>query len=358
MKLSCQDKKGSQPLHAGRTEARSSYAAIDVGSHTIRLMIAQLSGPLELAPVHVGRVITRLAKNFQNGQQLSFASIEESLAVLQSYADLLRRYNVQAAACGATGVMRRAANSTDFQQMVKQAAGLSLEVLSEKTEAVLSAKGILSVLQNKAEMLLLFDLGGSSTEFLLIDPTQAEPVWDTSVFVGASTLTERYLSADPVQSHQVRAAADAVQKQVKPVFDFVAANLEDRGKSLDQLQLVGTAGTVTTLAAMQLQMERYEPRRVNGLELSRSWLREMTNQLQNLSLAERRNIKGLEPGREDIILGGALIVREIIDGLHRDRLTATDAGLLEGLLLNLVEKDRGMFHTPLQTPLTWNWQNG
>jgi len=358
LKLSCQDKKGSQPQHAGLAAPQSSYAAIDVGSHTIRLMIAQLSGPRELTPVHVGRAITRLAKDFQNSRQLSSASMEESLTVLKSYAVLLSRYNVQATACGATGVMRRAANTADFQQIVRQATGLGLDILSEKAEAMLSAKGILSVLQNKAEMLLLFDLGGSSTEFLLIDPTQTEPVWDTSVFVGASTLTERYLSADPVQGHQVRAAASAAQKEVKPVFDSVAAYLQDRGNSLDQLQLVGTAGTVTTLAAMHLQMEHYDPRRVNGLELSRSWLQEMTNQLQKLPLAERRNIKGLEAGREDIILGGAVIVLEIIDGLHRDRLTVTDAGLLEGLLLNLVEKDRGMFHTPLQTPLRWNWQNG
>lgn len=358
MKLSCQDKKGSRLVHADPATTRPSYAAIDVGSHTIRLMIAQLRGQLELTPVHHGRAITRLAKNFQSGQQLSSASIEESLAVLKSYADLLCRYNVQAVACGATGVMRRAANSAEFQQMAKQATGLSLDVLSEKTEALLSAKGILSVLQSKAEILLLFDLGGSSTEFLLIDPRQTEPVWDTSVFVGASTLTERYLSADPVYSHQVQTAAGVAQNAIEPVFDSVAAYLRDRGKCLDQLQLVGTAGTVTTLAAMHLQMGHYDPRRVNGLELSQSWLQEITNQLQRLPLSDRRNIKGLEAGREDIILGGAIVVREIINGLHRDRLTVTDAGLLEGLLLNLVEKDRGMLHTPLQTPLTWNWQNG
>lgn len=345
-------------MHAEPAPTRPSYAAIDVGSHTIRLMIARLSGQLELTPVHVGRAITRLAKDFQSSRQLSYSSVEESLKVLQSYTDLLRRCGVQAAACGATGVMRRAANTAEFQQMVKQTTGLNLEVLSEKTEAALSAKGILSVLQNKAEMLLLFDLGGSSTEFLLIDPVRTEPVWDTSVFVGASTLTERYLSADPVRHHQVRAAAGAVQNELEPVFDSVAKNLQDHGKSLDQLQLVGTAGTITTLAAMHLQMEHYDPRRVNGLELDSNWLREITDHLQELPLAERRNIKGLETGREDIILGGAIVVREIINGLHRDRLTVTDAGLLEGLLLNLVEKDRGMFNTPLQTPLTWNWQNG
>lgn len=321
-------------------------------------MIAQLNDQFELMPLRVMRVVTGLAKGFQNGRQLSFTGMEESLAVLENYAALLRQYNVQAAVCGATGVMRRAANAAKFQQIVQDATGLGIEILSEKTEALLSAKGILSALQNKAEMLLLFDLGGSSTEFLLIDPIRMELVWDTSVFVGASTLTERYLATDPVRSYQVKAAVDAVQRRLKAILDAVVCHLQNRGRSLNRLRLVGTAGTVTTLAAMHLQMEHYEPRRVNGLTLSKSRLRGMMDQLQRLSPADRRNIKGLEAGREDIILGGAIILLEIINGLHRDHLTVIDAGLLEGLLLNLVEKDQGMFHTPLQTPLTWNWQNG
>jgi len=345
-------------LHANPVVPRSNYAAIDIGSHTIRLMIAHLSDHFELTPLHVGRAITRLAKNFQDSQKLFPDSIEASLAVLKTYAELMRQHGVKAVACGATGVMRRASNTAQFQQIVQQATGLSLDILSEKAEAMLSAKGILSVLDTKAEMLLLFDLGGSSTEFLLIDPMRNEPIWDISVFIGASTLTERYLANNPVQNGQIRVATDLVQSQIKPVFDFVAEFLRDHGKSLDNLQLVGTAGTVTTLAAMHLRMEHYEPHRVNGLELSKSWLQGTIDQLQRLSLAERRTIKGLEKGREDIILGGALIVLEIINGLQGKGLIVTDAGLLEGLLLNLIEKDRGMLHTSLQTPLTWNWQNG
>jgi len=282
--------------------------------------------------------------------------MQESTAILKSYDELLRQHGVKSLTCGATGVMRRASNAAEFQKIVKQSTGLDLDILTERSEAMLSAKGILSVLQTKGDILLLFDLGGSSLEFLLIDPMLTEPLWDISVFIGASTLTEKHLLGNPPKSEQVSIAGKAILDQLSPVLDSVRAFLMSRDKTLDDLELVGTAGTVTTLAAMYLQMEHYEPHRVNGIFLKKDWLQTTTEQLKRLPFAERRNIAGLERGREDIILGGALIVLEILNSFKKSELTVTDAGLLEGLLLNLVEKERGMLHTPLRTPLTWDWQ--
>ncbi len=128
-----------------------------------------------------------------------------------------------------------------------------------------------------------------------------------------------------------------------------------------ELRLVGTAGTVTTLAAMYLNMERYVPYRVNGLVLTKDWLSLTIESLAQMPLAQRRLIAGLEPGREDIILGGAVIVSEILSCFGQDRFIVTDAGLLEGLLIDLIEKESGLYGgeaAGLRTGLTWRLQKG
>ena len=309
----------------------------------------------ELAPIRVERAITRLARNFQNGERLTAASMQQSIDVLRAYHELLLEYNTCFVACGATGVMRRAGNANEFLQDIRTSTGLGVCILSEEAEAMLSAKGILSVLPHTPKGILLFDLGGSSTEFLLIDSEQPEPIWDTSVFIGAATITDKYLPDDPPNEGSIHATINAIQKEIEPVIGQVRAFLKRLDISMEDLLVVCTAGTATTLAAMYLRMDDYEPHRVNGLSLSSKWLKYTIDQLARLSIDSRQAIPGLEKGREDIILGGALIVAGILDNLEQDRFTVTDAGLLEGLLLNLVEERCDMPQT-LRTPLTWNWQ--
>jgi exopolyphosphatase/guanosine-5'-triphosphate,3'-diphosphate pyrophosphatase len=336
-------------------KAESHFASIDIGSHTIRLLIAELVNSKELAPVRVERTITRLARNFQNGEKLTSASMQQSIDVLKAYHELLVQYNVGFVACGATGVLRRAGNANEFLQNIKTYTGLGVPILSEEAEAMLSAKGILSVLADTPRGILLFDLGGSSTEFLLIDSEQPEPIWDKSVFIGAATITDKHLPGDPPKEESIDAAINAIHNEIEPVIDRVTASLHRLDISLQDLLVVGTAGTVTTLAAIYLQMDDYKPYRVNGLSLSKKWLKDTVDHLARLSIASRQGIPGLEKGREDIILGGALIVAGILDTLKQDRLTVTDAGLLEGLLLDLIEKQYDLPQT-LRTPLTWHWQ--
>ena len=160
----------------------------------------------------------------------------------------------------ATGVVRRAENGEEFLKSVHDVTGFPVSVLSEASEAFLSAKGILSALPSPKA--LFFDLGGSSTEFLLVDAEKAEPVWSTSVFIGAATLTERYLPGDPPSPVCPR-ASDAVRSALYPALSH-GMYLANSGASSSSVRLVGTAGTVTTLAAMCLEMAVYHPFRVNG----------------------------------------------------------------------------------------------
>jgi exopolyphosphatase / guanosine-5'-triphosphate,3'-diphosphate pyrophosphatase len=332
-----------------------SFASIDLGSHTIRLLIARLENGRILFPLRNERKITRLARDFENGERLVDSSMQQSLDALKEYEDLLHQYQVRTVVCGATGVLRRAKNADRFLKKIREHSGLRVSILSEKSEAILSAKGVLSFLPLTGDMIILFDLGGSSTEFLMIVPNESEPIFATSVFTGAATITQKYLSADPPGREDLTAASEAIRATITPTLTRMKTSVEACGGCLDNILLVGTAGTVTTLASMHLQMDNYEPCRVNGLSLSQNWLTDTVAQIKGLPIAARRGIRGLEQGREDIILGGALIVFEILRGLGQQQFMVTDAGLLEGLMLHLIESRYGIPHG-LQSPLTWHCQ--
>lgn len=329
-------------------------AAIDIGSHTIRLLIASIEGETRLQPLVLDRHVTRLAQGFQAQGSLQQAPIEDSLEVLKNFVEQLTRHRVTRTFCGATGVFRKAANGRDLIERIRQETGLSVPILSEHEEAVLSAKGMASVLAPIAGPRLCFDLGGSTTEFMIIRPQDSEPVFMDSLFLGAATFTEQFFPTAPAGTETLKRAEHTIQARLFPLLDRIRE--KTRAASGNPHQIAGTAGTVTTLAAMRLNMRHYQPHRINGQTLDRSWLDRTIEGLSRLSLSRRLELPGLEPGREDIILGGALIVRGILDLFHQQQLTVADAGLLEGLLVNGIERQLEPPEQPA-TALTWHWKS-
>ncbi len=328
------------------------FAAIDIGSHTTRMIVARIDGN-EILPVCIERRVTRLARDFGKSRKLAAAAFERASRAMMEYRSILDGYKTVRIACGATGVVRRASNSSELIREIRRETGITASILSEQQEALLSAKGMLSVLPEKKGDFLLFDIGGGSTEFLLACSEEDAPVWSTSLPVGAAVLTEKFLSDDPPGIEAVGMALNAVEKKVETVREQVRAELAATGKaSFESLTLAGTAGTVTTLAAMYLEMDEYIPYRVNGLVLNRDWVSGTVAELSEMTFSRRRTIRGLEPGREDIILGGAVIVDRILDFFAQSNFTVTDAGLVEGLLIDIVEKERGLARG-LTTGLTW-----
>ncbi|HAA05730.1 MAG TPA: hypothetical protein DCE18_20525 [Syntrophobacteraceae bacterium] len=332
----------------------SVFAAIDLGSHTTRLLVAACQNQPQLRPLCTERRVTRLARGFEANTGLTPEGMRTSLAVVREYAGLINQFRAGSVVCGATGVVRKAVNGPELLRAIEAEIGIQGSILSEAAEATLSVKGVLSGLPNRSAMILAFDLGGSSTEFTLVDPLRPDPLWTTSVFIGAATVTEAYLKADPPAPSDLDTAGRQMRLALKPVWAALAHNLSRLGLRTADLQLVGTAGTVTTLAAMQIEMAVYQPYRINGQNLTRQWIQETMQQLASQSLSERRQWVGLEKDREDIILGGALIVNEILGGLGRTNLVVTDAGLLEGLLLDSAETTMGLPHR-LISPFTWIW---
>lgn len=325
------------------------YGAVDIGSHTVRVVVAEWRDDGHICPVHHERHVTRLAQGFGEKGTLTQEAMERTEAVLSGIVSRLRDFEPRAVRCGATGVVRRAANGPEFLRRVQDMATWKASILSEAQEAALSLQGMLNVLEPAQDFVVCFDLGGSSTELALVDRRNPSPLWIGSVFVGAATLTEAYLHEAPTAFEQLSRAARYARGVLKPVVENICEKLRRYAGPAMGFAVAGTAGTVTTLAAMESRMDPYIPYRLNNRSLTKAWIAETLRSLAGMGLEERRGIVGLESGREDIIVGGVIIVEEILNSFGVSSLLVSDAGLLEGLLWD------GMKSYAAQYGLPWKW---
>jgi exopolyphosphatase/guanosine-5'-triphosphate,3'-diphosphate pyrophosphatase len=303
-------------------------ASIDVGSNTLRLLIAEPTVSAPLRPIQVERRITRLGENFLPSRTLQSAAIERSIAALKEFVDLMGQSGVSDYLAGATAVVRQAGNRHHFLDVVQDRAGLKVRVLSGSEEARLSLLGVNSIIPNRETPVAVFDIGGGSTELIWKSLQESNPVESSSTPVGVVHLTESFLQEDPPGSK----ACARLRQHVSKIL--LKLSLPD---NFQNTSWVGTAGTVTTLASMYLRLREYDPDTINGTVLEKAWLVELCDDLAKMPIAERRKLPGLEPGREDIILAGALVTLELMDTFGFSEFTVSDAGLLEGLFLDLCQ---------------------
>jgi len=228
--------------------------------------------------------------------------------------------------------VRAAVNGAAFLERVRTETGLEVEVLAPEEEARLSLKGVLSALAPRylPEPLLIFDVGGGSTEFALVGPGR-DPKF-ASLPLGVLTLSQANPLSDPPETEQVA----ALQAQIAAAL----TSFRDQtfpGEILSFLRLVGTAGAITTLAAMHLRLVEYDPNRINNLVLSREEVAELAGIICRLPLARRARLPGIEPAKAGVMVAGVLIILTILDIFRRHSLVVVDAGLLEGVLASFLE---------------------
>ncbi|MGD9338868.1 MAG: Ppx/GppA phosphatase family protein [Syntrophobacterales bacterium] len=303
-------------------------ASIDLGSNTLRLLIAEPTVSAPLSPIQVERRITRLGEHFLPSRTLQAAAMERSIVALREFVDLMGQRGVSEYLAGATAVVREASNGDQFLDMVRERTGLGVRLLSGSEEAQLSLLGVSSIIPSSETPMAIFDIGGGSTELIWKSPQEGSAVESLSTPVGVVHLTETFLREDPPDSNSCA--------ELRQHVSGILARLT-LPATLQNTLWVGTAGTVTTLASMHLGLREYDPGLINGTVLKRSWLLEVCNDLANMPIAERKKIPGLEPGREDIILAGALVTLELMDTFDFSEFTVSDAGLLEGLFLDLCQ---------------------
>ncbi|HTW98510.1 MAG TPA: DUF501 domain-containing protein, partial [Acidimicrobiales bacterium] len=305
-------------------------AAVDCGTNSTRLLVAGPDG----SELDRRMTITRLGEGVDEHGHLGDAAIERTLAVLAEYREAMDRQGVVRARATATSAARDADNAGSLLEPAGELLGTQLEVLSGEEEGNLSYDGATAGLDPAAGPYLVVDLGGGSTELITrrrgpaqatrdgtpaATPTMAETgdLVVASIDAGCVRMTERFLQSDPPLASQLEAAREAVT-------DLVAGALASAPDLGAPARFVGVAGTVTSLAALHLGLERYDPARTHHSELGLDDVEALLARLAALPAAERRRIRPLEPGRADVIVGGAVVLAALMTAVGQSSLLVSE----------------------------------
>ena len=318
---------------------RQSYAAIDLGTNNCRLLIARPSGENFTVIDAFSRVV-RLGEGLAQSGRLSDEAMDRTLAALRVCADKLMRRNVYLARSVATEACRRAENGPEFIERVREETGIALDIISAREEAQLAVLGCHVLLESGLGPAMIFDIGGGSTELVLIESTGTVPRildWQ-SVPWGVVSLSE---SCGPEGTSE----ADRLNRYrhmhglVAESFAGFSERISGARKSVagsGELRLLGTSGTVTTLASVHLQLPQYDRRMVDGLIVPAESMREISTRLSTMAVEDRRELNCIGRERADLVVAGCAILEAILDLWPAARLGVADRGIREGILRSLI----------------------
>lgn len=299
-------------------------AAIDIGTNSVLLVIAatEPGGP---RPLLERATITRLGEGVDRTRRLAPAAIERNLACLQQYADDLREHGRPPLDVVGTSALRDARGAEGFLDEAERILGVRPRVIAGDEEARLTFRGALSGLRAEGR-LLVYDIGGGSTELIVGEAGSAAPTSRVSLDIGSVRLFERHVRRDPPAPEELARIERQIQAELAAAEPL--AELAHGAPA----KLVGVAGTVTTLKAVELGLPAYDAARVHGAVLTLSAVEALYARLSAMSLAERVGLPGLEPKRADVIVAGALIVRELLRRVGASETIVSDRGVRFGLL--------------------------
>ena len=303
-------------------------AGIDVGTLTCRLLIADLSPGVPLIELRSDRRILRLGEGVDRSKRLNSAAMNRVIQCLKEWHEVIDGYRVDACTVVATSAVRDAVNRLEFVDRVQREAGFEVEIITGEEEARRTVLGIRSGLPAGVTDMLALDIGGGSTEFILDRPGQAPII--RSIDIGVVRLCERVLHHDPPAPDEIAQAREWVQKETEAA---VAAMPRGAGQTF-----VGTAGTITSLAAMAQKLPAYEPARIHNYRLKLDTVRELEQTLLSRARAARVGLPGLEKNREEVIAAGAIIIRTVMETLGQNACLVSDLGLREGVLIDLATR--------------------
>ena len=303
-------------------------AGIDLGTLTCRFLVARVTGPGKLVEVRADRRVLRLGEGVALSHRLNGAAMVRVLETLRAWRQDLHSLEVEAETVVATSAVREAENRGAFVERVRAETGFEVEVVTGIEEARRTMLGIRSGLRSSTDAVLGLDIGGGSTEFIL-DRSGRLPLLE-SMNLGVVRLTEEMFRHDPPTREELRAARARIDSAVEEVRARVGV--------LSGVSLVGTAGTITTLAAMAQHLTTYDPARIHNYALALNTLCALEDTLVQRSAAERRGLPGLERGREDVILAGAMILRGAMEAFRYTTCVVSDLGLREGIVFDLAAR--------------------
>jgi len=310
----------------------TAIAAVDLGSLTVRLALAEVQGPGRFRVVKQLREVTGLGRGLTGAGPLSPAGVAATLEVLARYAAVLREQGIARVRAVATQAVRQATDGEEFRRQAAATLGVPVELISPDEEARLTLTGILTVLDptvRAADPLVVFDVGGGSSEFVLLRAGH-QPFF-AGLPLGVLNLSALHPVSDPPRPAEVSALKEGVVRRLEIFYKENFNNLS--GTPV----LVGTAGAVTTLAAMAQGLRAYDPERVNNYRLTRARLLKLAEFICRLPEAERARLPGLEPAKAGVMVAGVIFILGIVDLFRQEILITVDAGLLEGILAELAK---------------------
>ena len=318
---------------------RQAYAALDLGTNNCRLLIARPTGENFTVIDAFSRVV-KLGEGLAMSGKLSDEAMDRTLGALQVCAEKLRRRNVHLARSVATEACRRASNGPAFIERVREQTGIALDIISAQEEARLAVRGCHILLEGGDGPAVIFAIGGGSTELVLIEPGEKVPHildWQ-SVPWGVVSLTDTVSAAESNRNQRLDRYGE-MRRIVSESFAPFAQRIAKRASGGEDIRLLGTSGTVTTLASLHLELPHYDRREVDGLIGESASMREISTRLSSMSPEERGALPCIGNDRAELVVAGCAILESILDIWPASRLGVADRGIREGILRSLMAAD-------------------
>jgi exopolyphosphatase/guanosine-5'-triphosphate,3'-diphosphate pyrophosphatase len=328
-----QDKRVSRAQSAVRPAKKSLYAALDLGTNNCRLLIVEPHGRSFRVKDSFSRIV-RLGEGLEANGALGEEAMERTIAALKICASKIRRLRVPRVRCVATEACRFAENGADFIKRVQKETGLRLEIIEGGSEAELAALGCENLFAKNAQSVLVFDIGGGSTELTLLkrEGDARFQIADVASFpLGVVRLAERH--AGPGEHEH---GYDTIKQECLDILREFAAK-QDRQNA--PMQLVGTSGTVTTLAAVHLGLEKYDRSQVDGCVMQMTDMMRVVSNLRGKGRSELAQNQCIGVQRADLVLAGCAVLEAIYEIWPTDSVSVADRGLREGILLRMIRRD-------------------
>jgi exopolyphosphatase/guanosine-5'-triphosphate,3'-diphosphate pyrophosphatase len=300
-------------------------AAVDIGTNSVRLLVASVAGDGSIETVERRMHITRLGQGVDATRRLAPEAIERTLAVLREYRDVIADIGAERVRATATSAARDATNRDDFFGSAREVLNVEPELLPGEEEAALSFRGATQHLDEPGPYLVV-DIGGGSTEFVV---GTSEPSGLVSVDIGCVRITEQFLHSDP-----------PVPEELSQAVSVVRDHLADVGRALpgiaDVATVIGLAGTITTVAAIELGIPVYDAELIHHFRLSREAVEDVFRTLATEPAAQRRHNPGLDPERVDVIVGGTVVLASVMRAFEVKEMLVSEADILDGLILSQI----------------------
>ena len=315
---------------------RHTYGALDLGTNNCRLLIARPT-PTGFTVIDAFSRIVRLGEGLGQSGRLTEAAMDRAVGALAVCGEKLRRRNVSLSRSVATEACRRAANGREFAERVRRETGVALEIIAPQEEARLAVLGCHKLLDPDSGPALIFDIGGGSTELVLVEHGEEAPrirAWWSAPW-GVVSLTESE-GREAIEGPDRVAAYGRMRERARHGFARFAEMLPKGAKNIG---LLGTSGTVTTLASVHLALPSYDRRAVDGLQVPVADMRRISTMIAELDLAGRAALPCIGTERADMVVAGCAILEAIIDIWPAEQLGIADRGIREGILRSLMARD-------------------